>query len=47
MLAVTGGRERTKDEYMRLFERAGLRLARVMPTPSPISILEAVGASPG
>ncbi len=47
MLAVTGGRERTKDEYMRLFERAGLRLARVMPTPSPLSILEAVGASPG
>jgi SAM-dependent methyltransferase len=36
-----GGRERTEADYARLFERAGLRLARVVPTPSPMSIVEA------
>jgi predicted O-methyltransferase YrrM len=42
MLVVSdGGRERTEAEYARLFERAGLRLVRIVPTPSPMSILEA------
>ena len=44
MLTLTGGRERTKDEYERLFARAGPRLARVMATRSPLSFLEAVAA---
>lgn len=41
MLAVTGGRERTEQHYAALFETAGLRLERVIPTRGPISILEA------
>jgi SAM-dependent methyltransferase len=46
MLAVTGGMERTQEQYARLFARAGLRLARVIPTRSPLSILEAMAAVP-
>ena len=42
MLAVTGGLERTRDQYERLFEQAGLRLARVIGTRGQLSILEAV-----
>ena len=41
MLAVTGGLERTEKQYASLFESAGLRLERVIPTRGPISILEA------
>lgn len=44
MLVVTGGRERTRAEFADLFARAGLRLARVVPTACPLSILEAVRA---
>lgn len=42
MLAVTGGMERTEEQYARLFAQAGLRLARVIPTRAPLSILEAI-----
>lgn len=47
MLVMTGGRERTEAEYRELLESAGLRLVRVLPTPSSrgTSILEAVPAS--
>jgi hypothetical protein len=41
MLAVTGGLERTDAQYATLFDSAKLRLARVIPTREPISILEA------
>jgi hypothetical protein len=41
MLAVTGGLERTEAQYAALFEDAGLKLGRVIPTRGPISILEA------
>ena len=45
MLVMTeGGRERTPEEYARLLERAGLRLAAIHPTPSPISVVEALPA---
>ena len=44
MLVITGGRERTKEEFRRLFARAGLRLKRVIRTASPIKILEAIAA---
>ncbi len=45
MLVMTeGGRERTPAEYAALLERAGLRLAAITPTPSPISVVEAVAA---
>ena len=44
MLVVTGGRERTEKEYADLFAGAGLRLARVVQTRGPLSILEGVAA---
>jgi len=42
MLAVTGGRERSRSEYQALLESAGFRLLRIMPTFSQYSIVEAV-----
>jgi len=42
MLAMAGGRERTEGEYAELFSKAGLRLARVVRTPSPFCVIEAV-----
>jgi hypothetical protein len=42
MLVLTGGRERTKQEFAALFRRAGLRLARVHKTAAALSVLEAV-----
>jgi hypothetical protein len=41
MLLLPGGRERTEEEFARLFERAGFRLTRVVQTKSPVSVLEA------
>jgi hypothetical protein len=41
MLTVPGGQERTEAEYQALLSKAGLRLARVIPTHSPVSIIEA------
>jgi len=42
MMVTTGGRERDESEYAALFESAGLKLLRVIPTKSPWSLLEAV-----
>ncbi len=42
MLVLTGGRERTPDEFAKLFADCGWQLARVIPTSSPYSIVEAV-----
>jgi ubiquinone/menaquinone biosynthesis C-methylase UbiE len=44
MLTSPGGKERTTEEYRALFEAAGLRLARVVPTKSAFSVVEAVRA---
>ena len=45
MLAFTpGGRERSAEEYGALFAKAGLKLTRVVPTASPVSVVEAVPA---
>lgn len=44
MLAVPGGSERTEPEYAQLLAKAGFRLARVVPTASPVSVIEAVPA---
>jgi len=41
MLVMTGGRERTEEEFGRLLSRAGFRLSRVIPTKSPFFLLEA------
>ena len=43
MLAI-GGQERTEAEYRTLLDRAGFRLARVVPTESAVSIVEAFPA---
>lgn len=43
MLAI-GGRERTRRDFAAVFKDAGLRLTRVIPTRSPISIVEGVRA---
>lgn len=43
MLVMTeGGRERTGEEYGALLEKGGLRLSRIVPTPSTVSVVEAV-----
>jgi hypothetical protein len=44
MLAMAGGRERTEVEHAALFSKAGLKLARVVRTPSPACVIEAVKA---
>jgi O-methyltransferase domain/Dimerisation domain len=41
MMIGPGGRERTADEYERLLTAAGLRLDRVIPTASDVSVLTA------
>jgi O-methyltransferase domain/Dimerisation domain len=40
MLVNTGGQERTLDEYERLYTAAGFELTRVVPTPTPVSVIE-------
>jgi hypothetical protein len=42
MLAMPGGRERSADEFRTLFAGAGFELTRVVPTKSPLSVVEAV-----
>ena len=42
MLAVTGGRERSEADYRALLARGGWALERVVPTASPLSLVEAV-----
>lgn len=41
MLAVTGGRERSPDEYAGLLDRAGWELVRVIPTGGGVQVVEA------
>lgn len=40
MLVSPAGRERTAAEYQALFAKAGLALSRIIPTHSPVSIIE-------
>jgi hypothetical protein len=42
MLCITGGQERTLQEYHRLFREAGLRASRSVKTNGPFYLLEAV-----
>jgi hypothetical protein len=42
MLVGPGGQERTAPEYEALLGKAGFRLGRVVPTASPVSVVEAV-----
>ncbi|MCW1921750.1 acetylserotonin O-methyltransferase [Luteolibacter arcticus] len=41
MLVGPGGQERTEPEYAALLAKAGLQLKRVVPTASPVSVVEA------
>jgi O-methyltransferase domain len=40
MLVLTGGQERTEEEYARLFASAGLRLTSVVPVAYPYGVCE-------
>jgi hypothetical protein len=42
MLLSPGGLERTGEEYRQLFAEAGFELTRIIPTESPISVIEGV-----
>lgn len=42
MLVMNGGRERTELEYRMLFDAAGLKMTRIIPTMSPLCVLEAM-----
>ena len=46
MLTLTGGRERTRDEYASLFEAGNFRLEKVVPTTGAISVLVGVPGQP-
>lgn len=41
MLVAAGGQERTRQEYAELLSQAGFKLQRVVPTTSPLAIVEA------
>ncbi len=42
MLVMTGGLVRTEAEFRALFDAAGLRLTKIIPTQSQYSIIEGV-----
>ena len=41
MLLLPGGRERSAEEFAALFEKAGFRLTSIVPTKSPLNVIEA------
>ncbi len=41
MMMLPGGKERTGEEFDKLLDSAGFRMTRIIPTHSPISIIEA------
>lgn len=46
MLAMLRGRERTADDFARIFTAAGLRLTQILPTPPPSTLSLIEGARP-
>ena len=42
LILNAGGMERTEEQYGELLRRGGFRLTRVVPTESPVSVIEAV-----
>jgi hypothetical protein len=47
MLVMTpGGRERTDQQFRELLQKAGLELERILPTESPLCVIEAVASKP-
>jgi hypothetical protein len=45
MLVVVGGQERTERDYRLLFQAAGFNLTQIIPTQSPLSLIEGALAS--
>jgi hypothetical protein len=44
MLVCTGGRQRSEAEFRALYDAAGLKLMRVVPTQTPVKVIEGVCA---
>ncbi|MEW2625920.1 methyltransferase [Streptomyces sp. NPDC048106] len=44
MMSSLVGRERTEEDFAQVFKEAGLRLQRIVPTPTVLSVVEAVSA---
>jgi hypothetical protein len=42
MMVFPGGQERTEREWHALFDKAGFRITRIVPTKTPESVIEAV-----
>lgn len=42
MQVLFGGKERTREEFTAIFERAGFKLNRIIPTISPYSLVEGI-----
>lgn len=42
MQVLLGGRERTEAEFQALLQKAGMKLNRIIPTKSPMKIIEAI-----
>lgn len=42
MLTALGAQERAEEEYAHLLDEAGFRLHRVVPTASPMSVIEGI-----
>jgi hypothetical protein len=42
MLVCTGGRQRSESEFRALFDAAGFRLTKIVPTPVGVSVIEGV-----
>jgi hypothetical protein len=44
MLVCTGGRQRSEAEFRALYDAAGFRLTRIVPTQTPVKVIEGVCA---
>ncbi len=44
MLVITGGQERTNDEYGQFLRSAGLKLSKIQPVAFPYGVIEGLAA---
>ncbi len=42
MLVCTGGRQRSETEFRSLYDRAGFKLVKIVPTPARVNVIEGV-----
>jgi len=40
MLVIPGGEERTEEEYRKLYQAAGFRMTRIVPTKAEVGVIE-------